>query len=199
MLSADTLEKWWRDDRVTRFLVRIERGVSTDFVRDGIAAALGDTASYKVLSVSDLLDYHRGRLYAAFGAVDVLYTVLLVPTGVGILLFLFTNFHDRRRDLARLVGLGVTRRELVTAVVLELIVVVVAGLALGLAGGAVSGSLWVNFHLAYLLGWVLDFGFPWAICARGAATVVAVCAAALVLPLWQLRGLDVAAMTAEDA
>ncbi len=199
LLSADTLEKWWRDDRVTRFLVRVERGVTVDSVRAGITASLGDESAYKVLPVAELLDYHRERLYVAFGSVDVLYTVLLVPTGVGLLLFLFTNFHDRRRDIARLVGQGVTRKQLVTAIVLELGVVMIAGLGLGLGGGFVSGSLWVKYHLAYLLGWVLDFGFPWAISLRGVSTILGVCSLALLLPLWQLRQLDVAAAVAEDA
>lgn len=61
---------------------------------------------------------------------------------------------------------------------------IVCGLGLGLFGGTVSAWMWVNYHFSYLLGWLLDFHFPWWIAARAMTLAGTV---ALVAAYWPAR------------
>ena len=79
---------------------------------------------------------------------------------------------------------GATGGQVVSIILVEAAIMIVCGLGLGLFGGTVSAWMWVSYHFSYLLGWLLDFHFPWHIAARAMLLAGTV---ALVAAYWPAR------------
>ncbi len=179
VMSQRLFARLWRDDRVSRIHVFVSATASLPTVRQDLTKALGNVYDIKVMKLDDLVGYHRRFLERAFGAARVLELLIVIVTLSGILEALLSRTYDRRREFALMRVAGATGGQIVSIILVEASIMIVCGLALGLFGGTVSAWMWVNYHFSYLLGWLLDFHFPWAIAARAMllAGLVAIAAA----------------------
>jgi len=179
IMSSEAFAKTWRDARVNRLHVHLEPGSDRTRVATEIRAALPDQRSFKVVELQQLVSYHRSFLASAFGAARVLELLIVMVTLAGVVETLASIAHDRRGEFALIRAAGATDGQIERIVLVEAAVMIACGLALGLVGGTVSAWLWVKFHFTYLLGWILEFHFPWhtALRAMTVGGVVAACAA----------------------
>lgn len=184
VMSEQQFISLWRDDRVSRINVHLSTSMPTGAVHDALQRALGGVHDVKVMKLDDLVSYHRRFLDRAFGAARVLELLIVLVTLSGILEALLSRAYDRRREFALLRVAGATGGQVMSIILVEAGIMIVCGLGLGLFGGTVSAWMWVNYHFSYLLGWLLDFHFPWWIAARAMVLAGVV---ALVAAYWPAR------------
>ena len=82
------------------------------------------------------------------------------------LLGLFNTFlisvMERTRELGMLRAVGMSRAQLARMVVFEALIQGGFGAAAAVAIGMYISYLWILGSLAHVLGWMIDFHFPWA-------------------------------------
>lgn len=184
VMSQRLFARLWRDDRVSRIHVFVSPTAYLPDVKRSLEDALGNIYDLKVMKLDDLVGYHRRFLDRAFGAARVLELLIVIVTLSGILEALLSRAYDRRREFALLRVAGATGGQVMSIILVEAGIMIVCGLGLGLFGGTVSAWMWVNYHFSYLLGWLLDFHFPWWIAARAMVLAGAV---ALIAAYWPAR------------
>jgi putative ABC transport system permease protein len=183
IIEQKTLTRFWGDDRVNRIRVHAAEGATVPELQSSIAAALANPADYKVLTAGELVDYHVHLFEAAFSPASILELLLIIVTCAGIIDVVIASVHDRHREFALMRASGASVRDIERMTMIEVAVIIAAGLFLGIVGGSISAWLWVNYHFTYLLGWVLTFHFPWMATARGVALGAIVAALAAYLPV----------------
>jgi putative ABC transport system permease protein len=182
VMSGTLFASLWRDTRVNRFHVHLEQGAAVEEMRARIYEALGRPVDLKFLRLGELVEYHDRLLSNAFGAARVLELLIVVVTLAGVAEALLTSVEYRRREFALARAAGASVSQIERAVVIEAAIMIGCGLALGMVGGTVSAWLWVRYHFTYLLGWILQFFFPWTATARMMVLAAAVALLAAYLP-----------------
>lgn len=184
VMSEAQFVSLWRDDRVSRINVHVSETLSVRAVHEALQKAVGSIHDVKVMKLDDLVGYHRRFLDRAFGAARVLELLIVIVTLSGILEALLSRAYDRRKEFALLRVAGATGGQIMSIILVEAGIMIVCGLGLGLFGGTVSAWMWVSYHFSYLLGWLLDFHFPWWIALRAMLLAGAV---ALFAAYWPAR------------
>jgi putative ABC transport system permease protein len=179
VMSDQLFSNLWRDRRISRVGLHLDPEASLSKVQSAVTTALGNRHDLKVMKLDDVVAYHRHFLDRAFGAARVLDLLIVIVTLSGILEALLSRAYDRRREFALMRVAGATSGQILSIILVEAGIMIVCGLGLGLFGGTVSAWMWVHYHFSYLLGWLLDFHFPWMIAARAMllAGIVALVAA----------------------
>jgi len=179
ILESATFSRYWNDTRVSRILVHTEPGAPRSAVREGILSALGDRDSFRVADLEEVVALQKRELDESVQPTGIIELFLIIVTIAGIIDAVVANVSERRRELGLMRATGATAGQLERTIMAEAAVMILAGLALGVAGGSVSSWMWVNFHATYFLGWIIDFHFPWETAARacGLAAVAAAVAA----------------------
>jgi len=184
VMSDALFSRLWRDDRINRIGLHLGPGESVGHLHSEMTRAIGNVHDIKVMKLNDLVGYHRRFLDRAFAAARVLELLIVIVTLSGILEALLSRAYDRRREFALLRVAGATGGQVTRIILAEAGVMIICGLGLGLFGGTVSAWMWVSYHFAYLLGWLLDFHFPWWIALRAMLLAGIV---ALVAAYWPAR------------
>jgi putative ABC transport system permease protein len=129
-------------DRVDRFAVRTAGGAATDSVRASINAAAFGFHAYRSIDVA-VGTSRTFQVVSRFHHAIALITI--VASGIFLLCILLLRVEERRRDIAALRLIGISRRSVVWSVVLEAALISLVGSALGTGIGWL-GSLLINWH-----------------------------------------------------
>ena len=100
--------------------------------------------------------------------------IFLAVISLGFVAMLVASFESRRREFVVLRAVGATRFQLAKVLVGEALAVAVAGVALGLFGGALVGWLCTAGTRAAMSNWGLPatFAVPFGVIAEGALGAV---------------------------
>jgi putative ABC transport system permease protein len=197
-LSRDLFRARWGDDQVVRGLVEVTPGTRIDEVRDTIAARLGSRYGLRVLTLGALVEWFGEQVRRGFAAFDVLAVLVMLVVLVGIGDALAATTLERTREFGMTRALGVRRRVVRRAVVLEGLLLGLLGLALAAGIGLALGRLWVSWTFPALVGWTLAFHLPAGPIGVIAAAVMLVCLLASWVPALRAARLDpVVALRAE--
>jgi putative ABC transport system permease protein len=127
---------------VNTALVRTEPE-QIDYVRDRLAEIPGIVAveNYEAF-VTDLRNYVQYWISMSFmfGAFGLLLTLAVILNTVS------ATLHEQRSELAILRSLGISRREIATVVLLELLIMAIIGIAIGVPLGARIGTMMVHYY-----------------------------------------------------
>ncbi len=129
-------------DRVDRFAIRTAGGAAADSVRASINAAAFGFHAYRSIDVA-VGTSRTFQVVSRFHHAIALITI--VASGIFLLCILLLRVEERRRDIAALRLIGISRRSVVWSVVLEAALISVVGSALGTGIGWL-GSLLINWH-----------------------------------------------------
>ena len=177
----------FRDDAVEMFAVRLKPGASRSSARQGLLRQFDPGAPVLVLDGEEFRGYldQLVNQWRAISYIQVAAAMLIAL--VGIASFLVVSIVERRRELALIVVLGATPRQLARCVLVEALGVASAGLMLGAPLGVL-----LQFYLLFTLQHSINgFDLPWRIDAPlVAALFVAVPAAALLAAVAPLRSLN---------
>lgn len=129
-------------DRVDRFAVATTGGAARDSVLRAVRAAEFGFRAYRTRDIA--VETSRtfqvvSRFHRAIGVVTI------VASAIFLLCIMLLKVEERRRDVAALRLIGVSRASIVRSIVLEATLVALCGSALGIALG-VAGSHVVNAH-----------------------------------------------------
>ena len=191
IMSLDTYRKHWNDQHVSRINVHIDSDAKPELVRGEIRGTLKDDLAFKVTPLPELLDWHREQVRGAFGPAGAIKWMLLLVTVAGIIDTVIANVMDRRRDLALMRSAGATRNQVFQTVMIGVGILIAAGLLSGVVCGTISAWLWVRFHFTYLLGWILEFHFPWIAAGQAVVLSALVAVAAAIVPARRAANADV--------
>ena len=180
-----------------------EREVTLALVRYAspiAAASLPRTINTQTVMQAASPAYESARLFTVFGVgVDVIRgfaLLLIVSAAVGLFVALTQALEERRYDIAIMRVLGAPRTTVVAVLLVESMLLVLAGLVLGLGvahGLAATLDAWLPAAAAHLGGewaWAPD---EWGIVGLALAAGII----ATLLPAWRAYRLDVAATLAE--
>jgi putative ABC transport system permease protein len=114
-----------------------------DRVRDDLANLSGIVAveNYQAF-VTDLRNYVQYWISMSFmfGAFGLLLTLAVILNTVS------ATLHEQRSELAILRSLGISRREIATVVLLDLLIMAVIGIAIGVPLGTQIGTMMVHYY-----------------------------------------------------
>jgi putative ABC transport system permease protein len=129
-------------DRVDRFAIRTMGGPATDSVRARINDAAFGFHAYRSADVA-VGTSRTFQVVSRFHRAIALITI--VASGIFLLCILLLRVEERRRDIAALRLMGISRRSVVWSVVLEAALISLVGSALGTGLGWL-GSVVINWH-----------------------------------------------------
>jgi putative ABC transport system permease protein len=119
---------------------------------------------------------------SAFAICHALVLIALVVSFVGVLNFLLAAVLDRGPELRVLGALGVSARQLTATITSEGAIIGGVGAAIGLVAGVVMSRLIVLHSVPMVNGWHFTWRFPVATAALLGTMVIALSAAAGLLP-----------------
>ncbi|TFH04826.1 MAG: ABC transporter permease [Spirochaetales bacterium] len=146
-LDLDTFQRHWGDKLADQFSVRVKPGENIVQVRDAIQKSLGGDRKLFVLPVQEFKDEIRKSMDQTFIFNYALSVVTMAIACFGIIVTLLASVLERTREIGILRSIGMLRRQVSGVVVLESMLMGVAGGILGCLAGIITG--WINLEGAF--------------------------------------------------
>jgi len=143
-MDIHTYQRHWGDMLADLFSVRVRPGAKVSEVRDEIQKRFGTERKLYVLPALEFKNEIRRVLDGMFIFNYALNVITLTIACLGIIVTLFASVMERTREIGTLRSIGMLRRQIYGVVVLESVIMGLAGGLLGSAAGIVSG--WVNLE-----------------------------------------------------
>ena len=185
-------------DRASLFMIRVRKGADAERVRDWIETQLPNVTAISVATaiaqVDERLSYFR-QLAIILGAVSLFVGFLLVTTLVTV------SVNERAGEIAVMRAIGVSKAHVVQQIVIEGVVISVAGAVLGLGLGLVTAR-YLNTILSAFPGlpMAIDFFLFQPRAAWSAlGLLIASGIAAGVYPAWRASSLPIAESLRREA
>lgn len=174
MMSRRLYRRFWKDRLVNYFLVALEPGAETSQVRRTIAKRFAARYGLVILTLQEA----KAKIDAIIaGIFRWIYTLEAVAGGIGLLTVLNTmsiSVLRRRPQLALLRAAGAEPPQAAKAVRREALLMGAMGALLGGLVGTLLSVAWVKVHLGRLLGWIVDWSFPWEVALATLALAILV-------------------------
>ncbi|MBN1664331.1 MAG: FtsX-like permease family protein [Deltaproteobacteria bacterium] len=143
-MDIKTYQRYWGDMLCNSFLVHVEAGAKVGDVRDEIQRRFGVDRKLYVLSALEFKNEIRKMLDDMFIFNYALNVITLTIACLGIIVALFASVLERTREIGTLRAIGMLRRQIYGVVVLESVLMGLAGGSLGSVAGIISG--WLNLE-----------------------------------------------------
>lgn len=184
LIGIEPYQRYWRDLRLTYAQIWPKPGTDLEKLRDGINHAMMD---YPFLTIVTNVEFRRDvedrvrNLLGVLGSLQVFACSIAV---LGVVNFLLAAILDRRREIALLRSVGLTRQQIQGALVIEGGLMGFTGGVLGLLVGTPAAYFMVKHSMAVALGWSLDFSFPFSLAIT---TLIAITIAAALASYFPAR------------
>jgi putative ABC transport system permease protein len=159
-VDAKVYETLWKDSRLTYAKIWKSPGADAIVLRSHVARAIAGVPQVSIVTNSEFRAEVAGRVHGLLRVLDSLQLFASVIAVLSVANLLLASILDRRREISVLRSVGVTRRQIRTAVVVEAGLIGLAGTLLGLLAGSVAAFFMVTHSLRIDMGWTLDFRFP---------------------------------------
>jgi putative ABC transport system permease protein len=189
-MSRDFYKRYWGDAKITRAFVRIDPKANRAAVRAAIAERFGRTYNLRILSAAEIVEYFASQVRRGFAGVYILAVMVLSVVLFGMADTLAAGVMERTREIGAIRVVGVRRRYVRRIVLMEGMVLGLAGLALAAAAGLGLGRLWIDATFPALLGWVLEPHVPFERAGVVALMTMAVCFIAALTPARRAASLE---------
>ncbi|MFH0725862.1 MAG: FtsX-like permease family protein [Pseudomonadota bacterium] len=144
LVDINTYQRHWKDMLANSFSVRVKPGTSVAEVRNLIQQGFGTERKLYVLPALAYKNEIRKVLDGMFIFNHALSVMTLTIACLGIIVALFSSVLERGRQISILRSIGMLRRQIAGVVVLESVLMGLAGGLLGAAAGIISG--WINLE-----------------------------------------------------
>jgi putative ABC transport system permease protein len=177
VVAREQMAAVWHDRDANLLRVWLVPGTSPGEARAAILASLGP--GYYAVTARAFLDTIRDILGKFFLTTWALVFVSALVGVIGIVNAQLATVLDRSTEIAMLRTIGVSRRDVTRATVLECAALGALGSAAGVAMGTMLGAHFLQVSLRRLTGWLVPFTFPTGpvVTSVAIATVVAAVAA----------------------
>lgn len=160
LIDRNTFVKLWADDRVDTYELRLSPGASTQAVRELINQRLSEQHDLFVLTNREFRSVIVKAAEQIFALLHTLEFVTLIVAALGLMTTVLANVMDRVREIGVLRALGMTRRQVISMIVVEAMAVGGIGALAGVVLGSVSGYIVLTNVTAVLVGWYLPYRLP---------------------------------------
>jgi putative ABC transport system permease protein len=150
--TYNDLHRWFSEQGVDRFTLRVAPGYSVQEVADAIEARYGDRWHISLQTTEDFRRDVIGLADQSFRLFDVLSLVGVIIGVLGVINTLTMNVIERRREIGGLRSFGMTRRQVLRMVLAE-------ALALGVMGGLYGQAVGLVIAQALIRGLNLMSGY----------------------------------------
>jgi putative ABC transport system permease protein len=176
----------------------LEEGVDTDAFIDELKLDLADTWAVEINSNESLRRQADEVFARTFSVADALEVIGIAVAAIGILAALLAMLMERRRELATLRALGLTRRQLRNLLLGESVLLATLAWLFALLCG--SGLAWILLRVINLrsFGWMLPFHVPWGEWMLNLGWSLLAAGLATLIPIVRGRKMSVAASLREE-
>jgi putative ABC transport system permease protein len=183
-ISREQYKKYWKDPLVSAFGIQVLPGFDPQNVRAEIDRRLGRARNITVTSQAEIKRQMIATIDQSFAYTRAIELAALLVGLLGLLNTLLISVLERTRELGMLRAVGMERGQLRSMILQEALIQGSLGAVAAVALGSWIAYLWITHTLALVLGWMVDFHFPWA--AVG-ATVLTGTGVALLAGLYPAR------------
>jgi len=178
LLDRERFASLWGDTQVSHFNVFLEPETDMQAIRHEIAQRLKSSYAVKILTVPQTLAYHQAMVDRAFMFTYAIQLLVVAVTLAGVFDLLTTQIIERRSEAGVFRALGAEGRQVGRAIRLEAMMIGVAGALLGILLAVGTSLMWVRVNFKILIGYVLEYHFPfwmalWCIVLAGVVAVIA--------------------------
>jgi putative ABC transport system permease protein len=186
-VRRDVARRLFGMEAADALLVKAEPGRAADLAAP--LAGIAERHTLLVRSFSDMRAFIDGIVKGVVGSLWAILGLGFVVGSLGVANTVTMNVLEKRRTLGLLRAVGMTSRQVTFVVVLESLLVGVAGGLIGLVGG-VTTALFIQLSSQPLLGHPIEPRFRPGVVAINLAAVVVVAVAAAWLPARRAARLD---------
>jgi putative ABC transport system permease protein len=154
-------KKFWRDSLVSVFGVQLARGADLETVRREIDRRFGKSKNLMVVSNTEIKAQLLNTIDKSFGYTRAIEAAALIVGLLGLLNTLLISVMERMRELGMLRAVGMSRSQLSRMILLEAFIQGGFGALAAVILGSMITYLWITHSLAHILGWLIQFHFPW--------------------------------------
>jgi putative ABC transport system permease protein len=181
-IDRETYRKEWSDPELTYVDVLVRRGADRRRVKADLARAMAGKTAVFVYDVAELKAVADETMKQTVQVANMQVIVALLIGFLGILNTLLISVLRRTREIGLLRALGMTRRQVARTVVIEAVLVALAGGALGVAGGLFGAAYPLRLHTLQITGYLAPFAVPWASVGLALSTAIAIGFLASLIP-----------------
>jgi putative ABC transport system permease protein len=143
-MDINTYQRHWGDMLADQFSVRVRPGENVDAVRDAIQKRLGTDRKLYVLPALEFKNEIRKVIDQTFMFNHALSVITMTIACFGIIITLLASVLERTREIGVLRSIGMLRRQVSGVVVIESVLMGVAGGMLGSGAGIITG--WITLE-----------------------------------------------------
>lgn len=163
MLDRSQFIRYWQDDRVDIYDVSVLPGSNVGQVRDLIRTMLAGRYPALVSTRQEFIAEITKAIDAFYALTRVTLFLALLVAFLGIVSALLISVAERTREIGILKALGAFPAQLARGIVLEALLLALAGLVLALPAGNLF-AFFMEGPLAELFtGWIMSHHYPWEI------------------------------------
>lgn len=160
-MKRDTYKKYWKDHLVSGFGLRVLPGHNVNDVRAAIDRQLGQAKNLMTISNADLRQQIIQDIDESFAYTRAIEGAALLVGLLGLLNTFLISVMERTRELGMLRAVGMSRGQMRSMIIQEALVQGGFGAVVAVALGGWIAYLWITTSLSHVLGWIVEFSFPW--------------------------------------
>jgi putative ABC transport system permease protein len=169
-LDRELYKRLWRDPLVNAFGLKLAPGAELAQVRSEIDRRFGRARNVTVISNAELRKEMVRVVDESFLYTRAIEAAALLVGLLGLLNTLLIAVMERTRELGMLRAVGMSRRQLSRMILQEALIQGWLGAVAAVLLGSLIAYLWITRSLAHVLGYIIDFHFPWS--AVGATMLI---------------------------
>ena len=181
-MSREVYKKFWKDPLVNAFGVQVMPGFAIETVRQNIDVQLGQARNLIVTSNAELKAQMVQTIDQTFAYT---HAIEIAALGVGLLgLFntLLMSVMERTQEIGMLRAVGMTRSQISRMILQESLLQGGFGAIMAVLLGSWFAYIWISNSLSFVLGWIVQFHFPWTSVGTTVLTGLAIAWLAGLLP-----------------
>jgi putative ABC transport system permease protein len=176
--------KLWHDPLVNVFGLQLEPGADLEKVRQEIDTRFGRAHNLTVISNAEIKEQMISTVDQSFSYTRAIEVAALLVGLLGLLNTLLISVMERMRELGMLRAVGMSRGQLASMILQEALIQGGLGACAAVVLGGGIAYLWITHSLAHVLGWLIEFHFPWA---SAVGTVLVGTAVSVIAGYWPAR------------
>ncbi|MDD2852194.1 MAG: FtsX-like permease family protein [Desulfuromonadaceae bacterium] len=163
LLDRSQFLRYWQDDRVDIYDVSLHPDANVGQVRDHIRARLAGRYPALISTRQEFIAEITKAIDAFYALTRVTLFLALLVAFLGIVTALLISVAERTREIGILKALGALPAHLARGIVLEALLLALAGLVLALPAGNLFASFMEGPLAELFTGWIMPHFYPWEI------------------------------------